>query len=854
LRVAWLLFQLGLRRWANRLHAVLRRPKKASDPNAPRVATPRKSTVGWVWTALFFGLFIIQGATFSFQFLGKLVRHVERIDVGGRFGVTKWTLEILRRAEEKRSAVAEGATSDAYKALAAEVMLELHMEDVPLDARKTRTAVILHVFTIRGLQGFREVDPQAQRRALGGLNPFEGRSWPDEGGGRVVGALGLMLLALGVCQLFTMLGTGNQDLGRVEWSLEWLYTFPVPAGRLFLSKVLEYAVVNAYGWIMTAPLLGVFLWSAGYGGWAVPLAVAGTLISSSAVGSCRILLETWLRKSLPLNRLKNFQAGFTLLGVLMLMSVFAAAATPVLPAGLLDFITGFPVAASWNPFSVPAILCVGGGAAIGSGVAMLAAALLVPWAAVRLAQYFVRDGLLTTTGAYQGKRRAASASTGGGFHGVVGKDLRLLFRDRSFLVQTLVVPLVVLGFQLILNPSLLKNILSDHHHTAVAAYVVGAYALMNSAFQVLTVEGNTLWLLYTFPRDLHEILIRKTLLWCAFGMLYTVALLVAGLAVAPSLTGAALSGAVTAIVGVGIFAFVVAALGALGTDPLQTEVHRRMRTDMAYLSMLLLAQFAYSIYTPSVHQRVVQVVLFTLLALALWQKVRDRIPYLLDPTEAPPPRVALADGLVAILAFFVLQGMGMLLLARSGAPTGAAMLASYVAAGAVVASFSLYSFWRHKVPRILHAVGFRSEEGGVVRSVGWGLAAGAAGAGIAWAYLRVLDRFEVLRTMRDEALELRSGLDPSSIGWVAVLAVFAAPVFEEYLFRGLVYRGLRRTWSALPAVLASAFLFAIVHPPVSVVPVFGLGVLAALAFERGRRLVAPILAHMVYNGTVLFLN
>ena len=29
--------------------------------------------------------------------------------------------------------------------------------------------------------------------------------------------------------------------------------------------------------------------------------------------------------------------------------------------------------------------------------------------------------------------------------------------------------------------------------------------------------------------------------------------------------------------------------------------------------------------------------LLGLLAVALWQKVRDRLPYLLDPTEAPPP-------------------------------------------------------------------------------------------------------------------------------------------------------------------------------------------------------------------------
>jgi hypothetical protein len=170
-----------------------------------------------------------------------------------------------------------------------------------------------------------------------------------------------------------------------------------------------------------------------------------------------------------------------------------------------------------------------------------------------------------------------------------------------------------------------------------------------------------------------------------------------------------------------------------------------------------------------------------------------------------------------------------------------------------VLSFSLFTFWRHKVPRLLHEVGFRSEEGSVAGSIGWGLGAGLAAAAAGLAYLRALDRFEVLRPLREEALELRSGLDPAAWGGAAAVAILAAPLVEEYLFRGLVYRGLRRTWGVLPSALAGALLFAIVHPPVSFAPVFVLGVLAALSFERGRRLLAPVLTHLVYNAAVVFL-
>lgn len=826
LRVVRLLLGLGFRRWLNRTQAVFRRPKKDA---AIRQATPRKGSVGWLWTALVFSILAFQGLSLSYQFLQKMARHAGRIDRDGRLGVTADTIELLRRADRKET-------------LEKDLVEALFREDVPFEARKARAAEIARAFEARGLDGFREIGPAAQKRALGRPWLFDGGIlWPEDGAPALVSALGCMLLAMGLCQLFATLGTGNQDLGRVEWSLEWLYGFPAPAGHLFLAKVLEYAFVNAYGWIMTAPVLGVFLWAAGFGAWAVPLTLAGTAVFGLALGSLRLLVETWLRKTFPLNRLKNFQAGFTLLGTLSIMAVFAAAVTPRVPAGVLDFMTGWPEAALWNPFSLPALLC---SRPLAAGIALPIAAVLVPWVAVRLAQRFVRDGLLATSGVYAGKRRAA-ASPPGMLRGVVGKDLRLLLRDRNFLVQTLVVPLAVFGFQLILNPELLRNILSDYRHASVAAYGVGSYVLLCSAFHVLTVEGNTLWLLYTFPHELHAILVRKAVVWCGFGLLYTVPLLAAGLAVAPLPGWEALSVAATAVAGVTIYAFTVAAIGALAADPLQTEVHRRTRTDMAYLAMMLAGLFAWSIYSPSTWQRVVQVLLSTLLALALWQKVRDRVPTLLDPTEEPPPRVALADGLVALLAFFVLQGLGIALFTAAEMTRDAATLAGFVAAGAAVSLFSLYAFWRRKVPRLLHAVGIRSEEGGLPASLGWGLGAGLAGAALARGYLAILDRVEPLRELRDGA----AGPGPS--GWLAACAVLAAPVFEEFLFRGLVYRGLRRTWSVLPAVLASAFLFAIVHPPVSAVPVFALGVLAALAFERGKRLLAPVLAHAVYNAAVL---
>ena len=87
--------------------------------------------------------------------------------------------------------------------------------------------------------------------------------------------------------------------------------------------------------------------------------------------------------------------------------------------------------------------------------------------------------------------------------------------------------------------------------------------------------------------------------------------------------------------------------------------------------------------------------------------------------------------------------------------------------------------------------------------------------------------------------------------WLLLLAVVAAPIFEEFIFRGLIFGGLRRTLGPAISVLASAAIFALVHPPFSVIPVFGLGVATALIYDRSRLLVGPIAAHAVYNAIVV---
>jgi membrane protease YdiL (CAAX protease family) len=85
-----------------------------------------------------------------------------------------------------------------------------------------------------------------------------------------------------------------------------------------------------------------------------------------------------------------------------------------------------------------------------------------------------------------------------------------------------------------------------------------------------------------------------------------------------------------------------------------------------------------------------------------------------------------------------------------------------------------------------------------------------------------------------------------------VLAVVVAPFVEELIFRGMIFKSLRRNHGLMISVLASALLFAVVHDPLSVPPVFVLGCAAAIALERTGSIWSAMLVHGTYNAAIAF--
>ncbi|MCU0796149.1 MAG: CPBP family intramembrane metalloprotease [Akkermansiaceae bacterium] len=83
-------------------------------------------------------------------------------------------------------------------------------------------------------------------------------------------------------------------------------------------------------------------------------------------------------------------------------------------------------------------------------------------------------------------------------------------------------------------------------------------------------------------------------------------------------------------------------------------------------------------------------------------------------------------------------------------------------------------------------------------------------------------------------------------------ACFAAPLAEEILYRGVLFRSLANRIPLFPAALASSLLFAFVHfySLPGLLLIVAVGMVCAYSFAASRALATAILLHALYNASV----
>lgn len=866
LRVVWLIASLALQRSINRRPVLWkRRPKTpeaaGSTPSAQRTGTGRKGAPGRLLLVFVTVTLAVNVFTSSAHVVHAVSAAAERAAFPDVVLVSSEAMDGIDWVESRGAPMQGIVPSELNRRDQLVRMFEFAAQDEGLlgkAARHARAEQLTQIFERKGRSGFRE-------------SALESVPWPStklwyQGADplALLMPLGLIGFLLAVALIALSVVGPDRDLARVESKLEWWFTFPVSVRGLLLARAVETALVSPLLWLFATPFFCVVFWSAGLGVFGIVVALLATLYLGVLAGSLRVVAETVLRARLSLRTVAIVQAALQVVGSLAMVLAFTATSDVGLTY-LLGVARSLPRWTLANPLSLPLCWLL----AWPRPVLALASAMLVALVALQLSIVIggeaLRDGLTRSTGPQRGSRtrvsslerpRARFDQRDGGrlsLLGAVGhKELLSITRDPGRVVRVLLLPLLMIAFQGLLNPAFFRAIVSNPGHAAAAAFGVGCLVLSSGALLSLANEGAALWLLMTAPWSLDRVLLRKATLWSALAIAFSTLTLL-GLGVVTRRPSLVLTPhALFALVGVALYGFMAVALGALGTDALESEPQKRMHTWTAQLFLLLAGLFAYALYTPSVWAKFVQVSLSALLAFALWQKVRDHTPYLLDPTEAPPASLAVADGIIAALAFFVLQAMLYLFCRQVGAAEGLSLLFGFVGAGLLVSVGALYSFARAGVPALSIALGLsglgatdRRLTRGIVEGV---LAGGAAGA-VAMLYARSIEHIDWLRDAYAESQELDSSRD--MLPWLAVLAVFAAPLFEELIFRGVLYGGLRRSLSARSSVLASALVFALVHPPLSFVPVFVMAVLAATVYERNKLLYAPIAAHMTYNAIVV---
>lgn len=633
---------------------------------------------------------------------------------------------------------------------------------------------------------------------------------------------------------------------------EWLLSHPVSPRAVFLAEML--APISANPFLTMAPVFWVGLFWIAYDDLGIALGAglaAGVPMALAAACAAKAIeIVSFLK--LPV------RSRGAVLGILAwlgqasyLVLVFAVFNEAVLRA-IVRRLAG---AASLVPAPLFGwALGLGGDPSPWRGVAACGlAALVIGTIAVQVSGRATRHGL---AGGFEGVVDAPRPLASAGSRSRLlrdplhRKELLWLWRDRSALIQVFLVPLTMAAAQLVQFRGVLVEATRGWHLMAGASVLLGTYFLLTLGPRSLLSEGAALWIPLTWPRGLEDLLRAKARLWCVVSCLVVFPLLLLTTlrfpAAAPKVALVALVWVAFAISLALKGVTLVTVVGESG-EPEPVPLGRRWAASLGTFT------FAIGVLTHQWTLAVAGVVFSWMTAAAFWQNFRARLPFLFDPwSERVPPPPTVLHGMVAISAaqevmalligiLVVAVGTERLWFAISIAYGFAAILVAAVLAGWLSRrGVEPRSLWRWSdVP-----IAWRSLLGGAALAVAAGLALGA----FAQAYTLLLDH--LARSGLVPALPVRAAGDRT---WLAVAAVGMAPIGEEYLFRGLLFKSLQREWGLGRAVLGSACFFAIYHQPLAWLPVGLMGAASALLFRRTGHLAHSVLLHMTYNAVVVWM-
>lgn len=684
--------------------------------------------------------------------------------------------------------------------------------------------------------------------------------------GRIPAMLGSLVL-LWWAVMITFQGEEMEpDLQRRKHPMwEWLFTHPVPPGAVFLSETISPIAANPIYW--SGPLFSGFLYGFVYG------AQVG-LFATFLVGIPVTVAAACLGKALEIGVMLRFspRTRGAIIGIMgwlgyasFMMLFVGFAVLPKIAAAISRYLHYF----AWMPWPWLRLFLGGrqdGSYSFAGGVltCWLAAGLTIT-AAVWFSVWGAKQGLAGNFGSAEvGPSRMKERATVFGKDPLYRKEFLWFIRDKSAVVQTILIPLTIASFQLFNLRGIVSHAEDSWNYLSGAAILLGTYFLWVLGPKSLASEGPALWIALTWPRGMESLLKAKAWLWA---MVSTGIVLVVLCFAAYMFPGNLWQ---IGLVGVGWFFFgrsMSEKTVTLVTVTSQSGEPEKIPAGRRWAAQLGMLTFAIGIITQQWHLAVVGIVYSYLTAAAMWQNFRARLPFLYDPwSEKVPEPPTLMHAMISIS---ILIECAAVLMGIASAFTGQEGLAAAQAVGyatsAIAVSIGVSRFldgrgvagqevWNWPKAGETATAMAKWWEGEQLRKlIPWlvvgatgGVALGLFAHGNEAVLLHIPKTAEIIHKSQEEMAKI-PGLRVS----IAVMAIGFAPFAEEYLFRGLLYRALDREWGGWRAVLGAAAFFAIYHPTLSWLPVGLLAATNSILFKKSGRLAPAVLLHMVYNAVVL---
>lgn len=116
----------------------------------------------------------------------------------------------------------------------------------------------------------------------------------------------------------------------------------------------------------------------------------------------------------------------------------------------------------------------------------------------------------------------------------------------------------------------------------------------------------------------------------------------------------------------------------------------------------------------------------------------------------------------------------------------------------------------------------------------------------------ILTKIQGGSTMQPTMQALEATQGPLQRTVFAFAAVILAPLIEEMLFRGILYRTGQQLGYPRLALIGSSLLFALIHASLlTLLPLTVLAIIFARLYDYTDRLIAPIVAHSLFNAVNL---